>query len=723
MTSQRDILFITTSEDDALNARLATQSAPVSEAAQDAFDIEVFTHVYDPERWAAWIGRSRDPILPSGITASQAAAALPSIARSTAEAVNAEWSGARADAAPPPSPGDVMVDATQPLYRVINQLSAQEQFDIVMAQFDSLSKAFRALNLSPLAIGALQRVHERLWGYMDPGSDAYLVGVGASLIENRVQVFSYTFGRQWRVRLSQWYNGQVRQQLYRDAREFGPGEVLFGFWGDQQNIIGCRVIPGENITAPVSCLEPTGEAHRIWWQTNAALSGGRPYPPAEMAQKAFRINEVGASGYDRAVGAGGQKPYDWNTAMFEPVTRPLTPWRLYVVPPLAWYWAIYFQPQPEFGGLSFVDWALSMSPAEFIRLQRRGVARANAEMADRYNTTVEGIVGQAQVDAGTEQANAVRRRNNALSLAGSGADAVANAVSTAAKDTPVIGLIAGVASLVGKVIGEIAKHSSDNDGINIDVYGRLMPAFIVFAIYSTKAAFDSAMIRQVPLPPAAPTITVTVGTVVGDGEPRVGLPASGGSSAGTGGASARRPSVVSLSGLRLATTAPVQIHGMPWYGGVEVDGVRVDGTWQDSGQTLWQVRATPGPHTIRVAAPDGSAQDFTVTVPATGVRIEMATGAIVPPATIVQTDSGYSLAQSDPAATWSTSTVSPTSPASPASPASPSGDGGSSADIPWGKILAGTLVLGAAGGGAAYVIHQSKKKPARATKANKRKKA
>lgn len=722
MTSQRDILFITTSEDDALNARLASQSAPVSEAAQDAFDIEVFTQVYDAERWSAWMDRSRDPILPSGITASQAAAALPGIARSTAEAVSAEWSGARVDAAPPPSPGDVMVDATQPLYRVINQLSVQEQFDVVMAQFDSLSKAFRAINVSPLAIGALQRVHERLWGYMDPGSDAYLVGIGASLIESRVQVFSYTFGMQWRVRLSQWYNNQVRQQLYRDAREFGPGEVLFGFWGDQQNIIGCRAIPGENITAPVSCLEPTGEAHRIWWQTNAAMSGGRPYPPAEMAQKAARINEVGASGigYDRAIGAGGQKPYDWNTAMFEPVTRPLTPWRLYVVPPLAWYWAIYFQPQPEFGGLSFVDWALSMTPAEFVRLQRRGVARANAEMADRYSTTVEGIVGQAQVDAGTEQANAVRRRNNALSLAGSGADAVANAVSTAAKDTPIIGLIAGVASLVGKVIGEIAKSSSDNAGINIDVYGRLMPAFIVFAIYSTKSAFDSAMIRQVPLPPSAPTNTPVVGVVVGDGAPRVGVPTSGGSGAGTGGASTRRPSVVSLAGLRLATTAPVQIHGMPWYGGVAIDGVHVDGTWQDSDQTLWQVRATPGPHTIRVSAPDGSSRDFTVTVPATGVQIEMATGAASPPATIAQTESGYSLAQGDPAATWSTSTVSPLSPVSPASPAS--GDG-SSPGIPWGKILAGTLVLGAAGGGAAYVIRQSKKKPAGPTKANKRKKA
>lgn len=733
--SQRDILFITTGPDDALNARLASQTSPVSEGAQDAFDIEVFTHVYDPDLWRAWIDNSADPVLPSGIRASDAAAVLPEFAAVTADAVTAEWAGARALTATSPTDASPMVDKTQPLYRVIDALLPAQQYDVVAAQLDALSKAFRALNLNPLAIVALKKVHERLWGYMDPHSDGYLTGIGGSLVENRVQVFSYTYGRQWRDALASQYNVRVRPQIGADARSFGPGEVLFGLRAEYNSVVGCRPSSGaDSIVAPSSCYAPTGEVHRVWWQANGAMSGGHLFPPLHLANAASDIlnanDDIFQVGYDRAIPDGSNvyngrsDGYDWNAALFEPVTRPGTPWRLYVVAPLAWYWAIYFQPQPEFGGLSFVDWARSMSAAEFIRLQRREATRSNAEMANFWNTTVEGLIGQGAVNASMEAANAARRRNNTTTLIGSGTDAVAAAINEAVKETPVIGLIAGVASQVGKVIAEIVSKGSENDKISIDVYGRLMPAFVVFDIYGTKASFDASILRQVPMPPAAPTNTPVVGTVVGDGAPRVGVPTSGGRTSTS--TSARRPASVSLAALRNATTAPVQIHGMPWYGGVMIDGVAVDGAWQDSAQTLWQVRAAPGAHTIRVSSPDGTARDFSVTVPAQGVLIEMATGATQAPAPVAQADTGYSLVQGDPAATWSTSTVSPRSPMSPASPASPvsaQGTAGASTGFPWGKVALGVLGVGAVGGGAAYAVHASRKKANKAAKANKRKKA
>lgn len=707
--SQRDILFITTGPDDALNARLATQSSPVSDAAQDAFDIEVFTHVYDPDLWLGWLDRAADPILPSGLLASEVAAALPPPTTApTAEAVNAAWAGARLSSqARMESPG-VVVDTMQPLYRAIDSLTPAQQYDVVLAQLTALSQSFRSLNLSPLAITALKRVHERVWGYMDPHSDAYLTGIGGSLIENRVQVFAYTYGKQWRQALAGQYNVRVRPQIGADARQFGPGEVLFGLRSDYNPVVGCRPASStDNVAAPASCYAPTGEVHQVWWQTNGAMAGGRLFTPLQMRSTASDIENANddliQAGYDKAFLDGSHvNGADWNTALFEPVTRPGTPWRLYVVAPLAWYWSIYFQPQPEFGGMSFVDWARSMSPSEFIRLQRREATRSNAEMANAWNTTVEGLIGQGAVSAAAEQASAERRRNGTNAILGTGADAVASAIAEATKSTPYVGLIAGVASQVVKVVAAIVNRGSENDRLSVDVYGRLMPAFVVFNIYGNKASFDAAILRQVPAPPSAPTVTAQEGRAVGT--PGATLSVTGAARQG-----ARRPAAVSLTGLRVATTAPVQIQGMPWYGGVTIDGARVDGVWRDAAQTLWEVRATPGNRQVRVTAPDGASRDFAVSVPPSGVLLDMGTGSLTPFAAAPPPPLDAPPASPSPPGTgplpgdatrppvdgtWSTSTVTPpfvTSPAQPPETPAPSA-------MTWGNALLALAAAGATGG-------------------------
>ena len=53
MATQRDVLFITTQRNEALQQRLASQSTPLTPAVADVLGIEVFTHTYDPEAFRA----------------------------------------------------------------------------------------------------------------------------------------------------------------------------------------------------------------------------------------------------------------------------------------------------------------------------------------------------------------------------------------------------------------------------------------------------------------------------------------------------------------------------------------------------------------------------------------------------------------------------------------------------------------------------------------------
>ncbi len=63
MATQRDVLFITTQRDEALQQRLATQSTPVSAAVADVLGIEVFTHSDDPDAFRVWLQRAINPLV------------------------------------------------------------------------------------------------------------------------------------------------------------------------------------------------------------------------------------------------------------------------------------------------------------------------------------------------------------------------------------------------------------------------------------------------------------------------------------------------------------------------------------------------------------------------------------------------------------------------------------------------------------------------------------
>lgn len=517
MATQRAILFITTSDNDDLQRRLAGQTRPLSDTERDLLDVEVFTHVYDPERFRAYLLRAVNPLVNGRPALDQIGtmrrAAVSTVGGSPVRVCQSDGTCTTAD--PSTMTAGPEVQRWERLMNFISELPPATQTQVAMTQIEYVMRALRALNVCPTAILRLRRCMERLWGFFAYDSDQYMEGASAEVIADRLQAASYVPGDpgEWRRQIAAAFQ-RAYGHAYTDYT-FGAGDVLFGLEQDyNEGSIGCRIAEGEDARSPSSCFAPTGECHRVWFQTNGSLRGGKVYTPQEMRAA---IDAVSSFDPYRRLCADPQ--CGWEATLYEPHRPVVGRWRLYALPPLRWYWQIFFAPQPEFGGVSFAEWLLAQDPVSLIRSLRQENTRRNAAVADAYGVQIADLVGEGQVNAAQEQARAERRRQQVegyVQLAGESATAIAGAIN------PIAGLIAGAASIVGRVIARAATQAIAR--IRVDVFGQIYPVFSQFAVYETKASFDSNMIRVGPPPGPPPqelapeigrtTTAVIVGTAV-----------------------------------------------------------------------------------------------------------------------------------------------------------------------------------------------------------------
>lgn len=508
MSTRYAAFQITGSTDEAAQARLADAAQFITDPATiDALDINSFAHLYDPELARAWLTYALNPTL-NGLPVRTGPQVMP-----TAVAVN-PTTGQRSAAPVAPVP----ITAGQHLANSINNLNAADQTRVALDTIGAVLNALKAFNISLLSINEYRRLAERLWGYFqlarggDIASNQYWVGIPSDAIAERTQTALGTMG-EWRTELAR----QWRVAFPNFRYQFSAVEVLFGTRDDYQDWpVGCRIGRVERDTevqnyVPNACDRPTGECHSVWVQQNNAIYGGRLYTPLELSRlfDTFHNEDIL---HEQFNWCPDQPHYRWGAPCFNARTPSVGRWRLHVVPPLAWYWGMFFLPQPEFADahgtpLSLVDWLLSMTPEELIRRTRRGATQRNGQMADFYQVTVNQLIGQAQVDLSREQQRTARTNQRDASIPGS-------LSSGLGQISPIAGLIAGLGSIVTQVILSGSNHPL----VHIDVLGQLMPAFVQPYVYASRTGFDGAMRDQVGWPrgmgpnatvaqPAAPSAT------------------------------------------------------------------------------------------------------------------------------------------------------------------------------------------------------------------------
>lgn len=548
MPTRRDVFFITTGPNQTLQRELANRTRAMSQDDQDILDVEVFSHNYDPEAFRAWLEAARNPmvngrraldiaptmrpaiVLPVGSTVTTTGGtvgpdgqyrggatvtihspggepltlslgAVPGAALMAAAAQRQNPNViVGTPVVDPPGTTGVPANTDYPdwdrLLALINELPAQQQTDVCMQQIESFMKALRALNVSLYAFGRFRRLLERKWGFFAYSSDQYYDGVTSENIRNRLQVPSYQPGTsgEWREFLSRSF-----RVTYPGLYQFGPGEVIFGLLDDYNSgAIGCRSSGASTTAMPNQCYAPTGEVHRVWLQPNGSILGGKLYTPAQMGAVVTDNDAL-----DRLAGTRVMAPharpntgYTWDVPVFESHTPSVGRWRLHALPPLRFYWELFFAPQAEFDNKSFCEWLRSQDVRELIRATRRDNTLRNAEMASHYGTTINRLIGQAETDLAQEQVRAERRRQEVESyvqVGGQAATQVAGAIN------PIAGLVAGIGSFVARIVARVATEPEEN--VRIDVLGQLMPAFSQFAMIDSKQAFQGMMERQIGMPP------------------------------------------------------------------------------------------------------------------------------------------------------------------------------------------------------------------------------
>jgi len=552
MSVERALLYITTDTGTAAEARqgaLAGRTMTVPEAQAEAQGIEAFMHSYEPVAAYAWLREARNPMIgerraadvPFNPAAKRAGGVYPAgrtranklrllgilaITEDTTVAVARERLTAASQNAWSPmdsSDAETMRDLlalpattavrfaqlapeTPPEWEriaaVIDALPRDAQPAVIAAAVASFTKFLRSINVCYSAIEPLRRVAERLWGYFAFDSDAYMQGMSSSVIRDYYAPYSpapYVVGG-WRRR------GVAIQQATWGARAstWGPGDVLFGSEARfNSESIGCRS-GDSSVVNPVNsdtCVAPTGETHRVWFQYNGRATGGWSPTPAVV----LRATD-GGDFYDRASPVDpngdfymvhGANP-EWRAPFFNARKNVTGKSRLWMVPPLEWYWRMYFAPQPEFGGRSFAEWVLAMSPSEFVRTMRRSNTMRNIRMAGQYNTLIESLAGSAQVDAARRALTRERENLANVQLVQGAGGAAAAAVAGIPVAGPVVALVIGAVTTA--TIALMSALQPSGAVVNVDVFGAMCPAFSPFAIQQTRASFAVAYAQTIGMP-------------------------------------------------------------------------------------------------------------------------------------------------------------------------------------------------------------------------------
>lgn len=500
----------TQADDDAAQERLAVQAnwfrpgtRPEDMAARQQAGVEMFIHPYDPVRAKAWVAESLRPF--TGDFPRRAGAKRCPIVRGSDQ------------------------DRRDGIARWIDTLTPQEQFEAAINGVKAFLLALRCLNISIQASEAYRALWSRKVGYHErsPTNDAYWIGWDTTSIRDRLQCGPLQAFEWRRLAWETWTNARPSPQAAM-GRTFDSGSVLFGLAADYPvdpqvgdgHRYGCR---GEY--AWTRCPNPWGECHRIFVQTESTIYGCRLNAPSELAG---RLRGWGEDQVADAVLRGGSGvhitahpskvndffcaigPAGWRQWMFNAQD---SGWvgtqyvrarkRLYACVPFVEYFDLFYLPQMEFSGQSFVGWVMRelnvTRGAGVIRKVKREVSLRNSLMARKHRKfTAADLLGAAEAQA-LEREIAEERNAGIVGSIVSGAGG--GGAQLATRIDPFAGIITGGIVAIASVVAHLLSNSTVE--VNIDVFGQLMPAFQPFAIIGAKDALSTELQNTIGWPEGA----------------------------------------------------------------------------------------------------------------------------------------------------------------------------------------------------------------------------
>ena len=581
MTVERKLFYVASEpgpEADLKQVELALRTLAVPDGEADLFGIETFMHTYEPTAAYAWLREARNPmiagkraleypfnpnakrphliggvaypagrtrlnklrlLLAFGVTEGMDAGRARDVlsARARSNSMPEDLSDTETMLQLVPQSGNISLDLLAPevpaeweriAFVIDNLMPAQTQHDVASATFVSLEKFFRSINVSYNSILPIRQLCERLWGYYRESSDEYTRGIDRDVVKGGLAGYlpaPYVPGL-WRVR------GAANQQATWGNRAYGrtAGDVIFGTDDDFNCMtIGCRPEePSTTFQTFNDCDRPTGESHRIWFQMNGRCAGGiNPnLPPLNRADGFVDVKPVTSADGRFFMMSNGR--YNWLTPVYLATSDPIRGvWRpsqcmkgrdrLWMTPPLEWYWRMYFAPQPEFGGKSFADWVLAMTPMQFVRDCRRSNTQKNSRLAGPYanalQTQAAALPGASAAASYADQLAQEKAKQGLMQTVGAAGTGIATATAAIPVAGPVVGLIVGAVTVT--TVALMAALINTLPAYKIDVLGQIMPSFTPFGLFERKLDFATMHDQTVKMP-AMPQLA--------DHEPLVFLP-------------------------------------------------------------------------------------------------------------------------------------------------------------------------------------------------------
>jgi hypothetical protein len=260
----------------------------------------------------------------------------------------------------------------------------------------------------------------------------------------------------------------------------------------------------------------TGEVHRLWLWNNAAVgvhaamanpSAAGFDPRAPWSHDGLPIGPLNGRG---GAPYPNNRPSGW-------LAEAVDVYEPFVLPPTRWYFDLLRAPRSGLklrsGGadVSLVDYLAARSPEEIIREVRRDVMVTNVLMKRAAGVQSDtDLFTRAQIEDQRREAVAATSALEEIRADRQQASTVLGAVTqTASAINPVLGVVAGIGSLIyqlGTASAEKAERQSDRF---VDVFGRLMPSFEQFEVEGSRTALVTAL-TALGLPPGAPPDPETV---------------------------------------------------------------------------------------------------------------------------------------------------------------------------------------------------------------------
>lgn len=332
------------------------------------------------------------------------------------------------------------------------------KYEYTLGLWTAVGNFFRAANLRMYGWEPLRLAFERVLGAPPRGTPEYLRGKIVDRLPGR-------YGGAWRVDAVRLYAAAAPSEaaLVPDAVTFGlPRDFALDSMGCNISVSEAQAEAGYGSSVPGvndTCTNPTGEQHRLWWQSNGVVRGNK----ADL----YRTASSGRTGWVS------------NPVVYFPNDR-----RLFWIPGLR----SYFDLAREIA--QALEVAISKRDlVTFIRDVKHDVILRNSALSDSFRLPQDQLA-QASLAAYARELSDQMRTAGIVDAAGRSVAGLAGEV------TPLAGIIGGGLSLLTSAIVRAAISRPDR---YIDVFGRPTPAPEVFAGSDTVAGSVSAL-RDVSWP-------------------------------------------------------------------------------------------------------------------------------------------------------------------------------------------------------------------------------